>query len=148
MSPQNRRSMNGSAAAHGMSQFVQFLHKLSTNDTPDHLYEKYPYYKVVDIEEEKNMLGWGTTGNVQRFLDRVKCKIFSVVDLINKHYVCSLSLLDIISISISIRHQQRFRLKLSDEALIAGRVGSAPVAMTLSFKCHPGSGDNSCKDEL
>ena len=24
MSPQNRRSMNGSAAAHGMSQFVQF----------------------------------------------------------------------------------------------------------------------------
>ena len=112
------------------------------------MYEKYPYYKVVDIEEEKNMLGWGTTGNVQRFLDRVKCKIFSVVDLINKHYVCSLSLLDIISISISIRHQQRFRLKLSDEALIAGRVGSAPVAMTLSFKCHPGSGENSCKDKL
>ena len=51
MSPQNRRSMNGSAAAHGMSQFVQFLHKLCTNDTPDHLYEKYPYYKVVGLSK-------------------------------------------------------------------------------------------------
>ena len=59
MSPQNRTPMNGSAG-HAMSQFVQFctncvqiLHKLCTNDTPDHLYEKYPYYKVVDIEDKK-----------------------------------------------------------------------------------------------
>ena len=44
-------------------------------------------------------------------------------------------------------YRQRFSSKLMRPWLLGG-LGRTPVAMTLSFKCHPGSGESSCKDEL